>query len=147
MNKLINPKVKIREFKNWVVYLHPYQCYLGRTYLWAKREDAFDYMEMTQHEWDDFRYLGVYVKNVLDEIFSPDMFNYAALGNVAPHLHVHIIPRYKKARYFQGIEFKDTRWGENYAPYDKDFFIPLEVHLQIADVIRNGIKEKAYDSF
>lgn len=32
---------------------------------------------------------------------SPDHMNYASLGNVVPHLHVHIIPRY----------IGDDRWG------------------------------------
>ncbi len=32
---------------------------------------------------------------------QPDMMNYATLGNVIPHLHYHLIPRYKT----------DPRWG------------------------------------
>jgi diadenosine tetraphosphate (Ap4A) HIT family hydrolase len=37
------------------------------------------------------------VKNV----FQPDHLNYALLGNVVPHMHWHLIPRYKS----------ESRWG------------------------------------
>lgn len=44
------------------------------------------------------------IKNAADAIFKtvqPDHMNYATLGNVIPHLHYHLIPRYQD----------DGRWG------------------------------------
>lgn len=44
------------------------------------------------------------LKKAADAVFaavSPDHMNYATLGNVIPHLHIHIIPRYKG----------EERWG------------------------------------
>jgi ATP adenylyltransferase len=35
------------------------------------------------------------------EVCQPDLMNYASLGNVVPHVHWHIIPRYRN----------DPRWG------------------------------------
>src|SRR5215510_3651195 len=32
---------------------------------------------------------------------QPDLMNYASLGNVVPHLHMHLVPRYRT----------DPRWG------------------------------------
>ena len=34
------------------------------------------------------------VANVLQKIFAADKMNYNILGNVSPHLHTHILPRY-----------------------------------------------------
>lgn len=38
----------------------------------------------------------------LRQVFKPDHMNYELLGNSNPHLHWHIIPRYKS----------DPRWGQ-----------------------------------
>jgi diadenosine tetraphosphate (Ap4A) HIT family hydrolase len=32
---------------------------------------------------------------------SPDLMNYASMGNVVPHVHWHLVPRYRT----------DPRWG------------------------------------
>ena len=34
-------------------------------------------------------------------VCQPDLMNYASLGNVVPHLHWHLVPRYRS----------DPRWG------------------------------------
>lgn len=134
-------RIKITEYKHWDLYLHPYQCYLGRCYLWASRSDAVDLMDISEDEWAEFRTIGRAIKEALNSIFSPEMFNYAALGNVARHLHVHFIPRYAMPRSFQGINFVDRQWGKNYAPYDKNFVIPIEILQDIADEISKKLKE------
>ena len=79
------------------------------------------------------------VKNVLENVFQPDLFNYASLGNVTPHLHVHIIPRYRTLRLFENQTFIDKRWGENFAPYDPNFVISPHVRLRLKQVIRENL--------
>ncbi|MEJ0098794.1 MAG: HIT family protein [Pseudomonadota bacterium] len=37
----------------------------------------------------------------ISQVCVPDRMNYASLGNVVPHLHWHLVPRYKS----------DPRWG------------------------------------
>lgn len=65
--------------------------------------------------------------------------NYAALSNTSPVVHVHIIPRYEHSRKFAGIIFVDSRWGANYAPYDKSYIVDESVLFQIRDVICNSL--------
>lgn len=40
------------------------------------------------------------IENYMHEILNPDKINLASLGNMIPHLHWHIIPRYKNDRHF-----------------------------------------------
>ncbi len=131
-------KLKIKDYTHWSVYLHQNQYYLGRAYLWAKRGDNIDFMQITSQEQKEFFDIGRAFNKTLSDLFQPDLTNYAMLGNVTNHLHVHIIPRYKSSRVFGGTEFVDERWGKNYAPYNYDFKIPESLIMEI----RNMIKEK-----
>lgn len=46
-------------------------------------------------------FLAVYrVEKLLRELFNPDKINIASFGNMVPHLHWHIIPRFKNDRHF-----------------------------------------------
>jgi len=128
-------KLEIGEYRHWKLFLNEYQCYLGRVCLVAKREDANDFIEMTEEEREEFFQIAKCVNKALKDLFNPDLMNYAALGNNFKHLHVHLIPRYEKPREFAGIGFIDKRWGKNYAPYDRDFKITLEGLLEIKDAI------------
>lgn len=40
------------------------------------------------------------VESVLRELLSPEKINLASLGNVVPHLHWHVIPRFADDRHF-----------------------------------------------
>jgi diadenosine tetraphosphate (Ap4A) HIT family hydrolase len=40
------------------------------------------------------------VETVVRQLFSPDKINLASFGNVVPHLHWHIIPRWQDDRHF-----------------------------------------------
>lgn len=112
---------KVKSYDHWTLFLHENQCYLGRTYLWANRSDAVDFIETSKAEREEFYTITRCLKKVLDDLFMPDLYNYASLGNISNHLHVHIIPRYKGTRNFNGLEFADKRWGMNYSPYDQSF--------------------------
>ncbi len=130
---------RIKEFNHWDLYLHENQCYLGRTFLLAKDTTALDFVEMSVDERNDFFAIATELREILEELFSPDKFNYAALGNVFRRLHVHIIPRYKTPRVFEGITFIDHQWGKNYAPYDKSFLINSGVQKSIINSIQGKL--------
>lgn len=40
------------------------------------------------------------VEEVVRVLFKPDKINLASLGNLVPHLHWHIIPRWRNDRHF-----------------------------------------------
>ena len=50
------------------------------------------------------------------EFLNPDKINIAALGNMVPHLHIHIIPRYINDPWWPGATFCDKKREFNYPP-------------------------------
>lgn len=139
MDKIDYRELLICEYEHWDLYLNEYQCYVGRVCLSAKRDDVIDFLEMTSEEEDEFFKVSRSIKRALTKLFKPDLMNYASLGNKFIHLHVHIVPRYAEKREFEGIEFVDKRWGKNYAPYDREFRLPLEKLKIISDAIRKEL--------
>ena len=47
------------------------------------------------------------VEEVLKKIFNPEKINLASLGNKTPHIHWHVIPRFK-----EDPHFPNSHWGE-----------------------------------
>ena len=121
--------------------MHENQYYLGRIVIWAKREDDVDMIDMSEEEREEFFEIGKKVKKVLKTLFQPDRMNYANLQNIANHLHVHIIPRYRAVRFYQGMSFVDENFGKNYAPYKNNYVIPEEVIFKIKDAIKERLEK------
>ena len=118
-----NEDLLVKQYERWTLIVHPNQYYLGRCILKLNRH-IVDLFDITEDEQDELFSIMKDVKNALSESFRPDFFNYASLGNKVEHLHMHVIPRYKDKRTFDGITFMDGRWGHNYKPYDKSFNVP-----------------------
>lgn len=136
-------KLKIKSYKHWDLYLHENQCYLGRVFLQLKEgEVAEDFLSIEGEVRDEFFQIGKEVKAALKTLFKPDKMNYAALSNTSPVIHMHIVPRYKEMREFAGIVFKDTRWGQNYAPYDRSFVLAESILFEIRDALREKLGEQ-----
>lgn len=136
-------QLKIKSYQHWDLYLHENQCYLGRTFVLLKEEGSVDdFLSIEGDVREEFFLIGMEVKAALKTLFHPDKMNYAALSNTSPAIHVHIVPRYQDSREFAGVVFKDTRWGSNYAPYDKTSRWDESVLLQIRDAIQEHLSGK-----
>lgn len=98
-------KFRIKDHTHWSVYLHTNQYFLGRIYVWAKREGVVDLMDATVEEQKELFIIGQSIKRALAKLFQPDLMNYAALANEACHLHVHFVPRYASPRTFDGMVY------------------------------------------
>lgn len=133
-------KYKIKEYQYWAVYLHQSQYFLGRVYIWSKRKGFVGLQHATLEEWQELQVVLREVERVLSEIWQPDLFNEASLGNLTAQCHMHIIPRYRLARVFQGEMFRDERWGQNYAPYNYDFKVSEEMLQKIRRKIMAQIR-------
>jgi diadenosine tetraphosphate (Ap4A) HIT family hydrolase len=130
-------KYLVKDYEYWHVGVHPNQGYLGRCAVWCKRADAVDLADATSEEQNELFIILKELREASTNLFKPDLFNYAFLGNITRHLHGHFIPRYSSSREFEGRAFTDDRWGQNYQT-DKNF----EVTLELWESVRQAYKEK-----
>ena len=102
-------QMKIAKFNYWTLSLNQDQRYLGRTLLIANKKGDRSLADAEDHEILEMRDVFVRVENALRNLFQPDRFNYAQLGNEWQQLHIHIIPRYNSSIKFDDIEFLDKK--------------------------------------
>ena len=72
------------------------------------------------------------VEEAIRNVMHPDKINIATLGNMVPHIHWHVIPRYKDDAFFPG-----SVWSQKIqeAPVAN-----LEVRKQLAQELPRAIK-------
>lgn len=116
--------------------MHTNQSYLGRCYVWCKRDDALDFADATIEEQEELFLVLQDLRAAVLKTFAPDWFNYSFLGNGTRHLHGHFIPRYEKTKTFMDTVFEDKLYGHNYKT-DHSFKTPHNV----LEVVREKIKE------
>ena len=118
IEKVRNDGDILAEYEHWYAILDVKQYYLGRLFLYAKRDGATDMVELNQEERDELWEILRYIKYVVyPKTWKPYIINYAFLGNEVQHCHLHIIPRYKSDREItiNGELFKDDNYGHNYS--------------------------------
>lgn len=64
------------------------------------------------------------VEAVLRELLQPHKINLASLGNIAPHLHWHVIPRFESDPHFP-----QPVWGQQQRNPQPDAYADLDIKL------------------
>jgi diadenosine tetraphosphate (Ap4A) HIT family hydrolase len=83
------------------LYLAANQTYKGHCQLVFDRRHACRADQLTRAEWRAYSDDLFTAQHAILLVTRPDHLNVELLGNVVPHLHWHIVPRY----------FNDPRWG------------------------------------
>jgi diadenosine tetraphosphate (Ap4A) HIT family hydrolase len=83
------------------VVLQKFQAYRGYSVLVFDPRHATTLTELTERERTLFMSDLCRAQGAIQRVLKSDHFNVECLGNQIPHLHWHIIPRYKS----------DPRWG------------------------------------
>ncbi len=84
------------------LYLTANQAYRGRCQLIFDPRHVARIDELSPDEWAALSADIYAAQRAIVHVVRPDHVNVESLGNVVPHLHWHIIPRYER----------DPRWGE-----------------------------------
>jgi len=84
------------------LYLFRDQRFRGYCLLIFDARHASSLDELSEEEYADYMRDLRDAASVLRSVFRPDHMNYECLGNTSPHLHWHIVPRYRQ----------DPRWGQ-----------------------------------
>lgn len=93
--------VEIAPLSVATLYLEKIQTYRGHCVLVFDPHHATRIDELSKNEWAALAADIRTAERALMTAFGPDHINVASLGQVVPHLHWHIIPRY----------VDDPRWG------------------------------------
>lgn len=73
------------------------------------------------------------VESAVREALQPDKVNLASLGNMTPHLHWHVIPRYRTDKHFpQPVWGSAQRAGTARVPEDWRARFEQELHARLA---------------
>jgi diadenosine tetraphosphate (Ap4A) HIT family hydrolase len=72
------------------------------------------------------------VEEAVRHVMQPDKINIAALGNIVPHIHWHIIPRYQDDAFFPG-----SAWSKRIQELPAN---TLEARQKLANALPAAIK-------
>jgi diadenosine tetraphosphate (Ap4A) HIT family hydrolase len=93
--------IKVGALRISTLYLDRNQTYRGHCLLVFDARHAVGLESLTFDEFTPFMADFHAAARAIAAACGPDLMNYASLGNVVPHLHWHLVPRYKR----------DPRWG------------------------------------
>ena len=100
----------IKKFKYWNFRVCHNQHTLGTLAVVLKTHKEF-FSELDENQVKELLKIIKIGQKILTRQFKPDWFNVQQNGNWERHLHVLLIPRYKKSRLFSGKIFIDKTFG------------------------------------
>ncbi len=85
--------------QHWFVVRDNYPVSMGHSLIIPKRHQP-DLFSVNRYEWEALMYAIDQTRDELEQEFHPDGYNIGvncgeAAGQTIPHLHIHVIPRYK----------------------------------------------------
>lgn len=104
-----HPATLIRDYSHWVVMLRPAQVTVGSLILAAKG-DATAYGDLPEAAFTEQARVVSDIEQMLSARLPYEKLNYLMLMMVDPHVHFHVIPRYRGARSLAGLELADHGW-------------------------------------
>ncbi|MBN2675963.1 MAG: HIT domain-containing protein [Alphaproteobacteria bacterium] len=103
-------------------------------FLVPRRENTVQMNTLSQEDQIQLMKEITFASNIMEKLFPCDRINVAAIGNMTPQLHVHIICRTKSDQYWP-----DVIWNK---PMDR---LSKEEILKRAEIIRNQFKQEKGD--
>ena len=104
------PETVIRRGAVWTLAVNLNQDLLGKTMIVLERPCSA-VTDLDPSEWADLHAELRQLVPALTRRFAPDQFNFAFLMNQDAQVHLHVIPRYRSQRTWQGWIFDDPNWG------------------------------------
>lgn len=104
--KLRSLMIEICELPYSKVYLNRDQKHKGRCIVMLKGHKT-EYFQITPEENAGYFAELAKVAKAIYDLYHPDKLNYATYGDGVPHVHVHVVPKYKDGLNW-GSPFDDT---------------------------------------
>ena len=137
----------IAETYYWIILLAPDQRNLGTCVVALKRFEG-DLDGLNDGEWQEFSKIVKNLEHALKTAFNSTMFNWGCLMNSSylndppnPHVHWHMIPRYKEKTKFAGLTFEDPCFGSSTMKAKVGFRkVAEDVRIKIIKEIKNNLE-------
>jgi diadenosine tetraphosphate (Ap4A) HIT family hydrolase len=104
------PGTIVEEGATWTIAVNRNQNLLGKCLVVLKRP-CRAVPDLTPDEWTALHATLARVSQGIERCFHPDRLNYAFLMNEDPQVHMHVLPRYRGPREWNGQRFDDPHWG------------------------------------
>ena len=79
-----------------------------------------EFSELTDEEAVELTLLTKKIEQIMIKTLRPDKINIASLGNMVPHLHIHVIPRFKNDPWWPNAVFCEKIRNFDYPINEKD---------------------------
>lgn len=103
------PDTLIREYEHWCVLLRPAQVTLGSLVL-GSTSDARSFSQIPPQAFAQLAPVTRHIEEGLKAFRPYDKINYLMLMMVDPHVHFHVLPRYREPQDFRGTTIADKGW-------------------------------------
>jgi diadenosine tetraphosphate (Ap4A) HIT family hydrolase len=130
------PATLVKELDHWVILLRPAQVTLGSLVLAAK-SDATAYSSLSREAFAEQAEAVATIERALALFVDYERINYLMLMMVDPNVHFHVIPRYSKARSWNGIDFPDAGWPGPPKLGDAIRLSAAQIDRLVADLLAN----------
>jgi diadenosine tetraphosphate (Ap4A) HIT family hydrolase len=107
--KFGHPATLVHSYRHWCVLVRPAQATLGALVLGAKGE-ARSLAALPQEAFAELAMVTRHIEIGLSEFRPFDRLNYLMLMMVDPHVHFHVLPRYRAMQEWNGLAFPDSGW-------------------------------------
>lgn len=92
--KLRSLMIEIAKTPAATIYLNRDQKHLGRCVV-ALNTHKTEYFQLDEAERNAFFAAVAQTAKAIDAVFHPNKINYATFGDLVPHVHVHVVPKYE----------------------------------------------------
>ncbi|TBL80274.1 HIT family protein [Paenibacillus thalictri] len=89
-----NLMIEIVPLRVSTLFLFKEQTYKGRCVV-ALNEHEREFFHLSQEKQDAYMRDVAQTAKAIEQAFSPDKINYGAFGDTMPHVHFHVVPKYK----------------------------------------------------
>ncbi|EKQ51427.1 MULTISPECIES: HIT domain-containing protein [unclassified Clostridium] len=127
--KLDNLMIEICKLNVSTLYLFKEQSHKGRCIV-AYNKHVNELFELEEKELELFMKDVTRAAAVIKKSFSPDKVNYGAYSDTLPHLHFHLVPKYKDA----------YSWGGVFEMNPQKVYLSDEEYKKRIDIIKENLK-------
>jgi len=135
------PKLQVAKINGWTIGVSGSQHVLGWLIISPPDPVEGSLTDLSDEQLLEFKKVAKVSEELLNTLFSPDLFNYNQTGNVVRNFHIHLLPRYSSPREFGGHRFSDDSFGHQVRYLRYEYLAPKEVVFDLVKSLREALKK------